>query len=143
MVMNRHEILKQLDSLEFPVMSKHPSVKDNKRKRAPNWTKKWIFFDLPYRSRLLIRHKLDVIHIEKNVCDNLVYTLLNIEEKSKDTMNARLDLQYFKLFSCIKHQVCRIPSRLNIKAQHTLARYILLLNALLKFSKSSKRRSNW
>ena len=37
------------------------------------------------------------MHIEKNVCDNLVGTLLNIEEKTKDTTNARLDLQYLKI----------------------------------------------
>ncbi|KAK4400908.1 hypothetical protein Sango_1196900 [Sesamum angolense] len=30
------------------------------------WTKKNIFWDLPYWSKLLIRHKLDVMHIEKN-----------------------------------------------------------------------------
>ncbi|KAA0066295.1 uncharacterized protein E5676_scaffold602G001710 [Cucumis melo var. makuwa] len=71
-VMNGHEILEQLDQLEFPIMSKHPSIQDKKRKRALNWTKKSIFFDLPYWSRLLLRHKLDVMHIEKNVCDNLV-----------------------------------------------------------------------
>ena len=33
------------------------------------------------------------MHIEKNVCDNLLGTLLNIEGKTKDTTNARLDLQ--------------------------------------------------
>ncbi|TYJ99703.1 putative transposase [Cucumis melo var. makuwa] len=54
------------------------------------------FFDLPYWSRLLLRHKLDVMHIEKNVCDNLVGTLLNIEGKTKDTTNAQLDLQDLK-----------------------------------------------
>ncbi|KAA0025429.1 uncharacterized protein E6C27_scaffold417G00130 [Cucumis melo var. makuwa] len=96
-VMNGHEILEQLDQLEFPVMSKHPSIQDKKRKRALNWTKKSIFFDLPYWSRLLLRHKLDVMHIEKNVCDNLVGTLLNIKGKMKDTTNARLDLQDLKI----------------------------------------------
>ncbi|TYK18968.1 uncharacterized protein E5676_scaffold418G00580 [Cucumis melo var. makuwa] len=96
-VMNGHEILEQLDQLEFPVMSKHPSIQDKKRKRALNWTKKSIFFNLPYWSRLLLRHKLDVMHIEKNVCDNLIGTLLNIEGKTKDTTNARLDLQDLKI----------------------------------------------
>ena len=37
------------------------------------------------------------MHTEKNVCDNLVDTLLNIEEKTKDTANARLDLPYWKI----------------------------------------------
>ncbi|XP_050942965.1 uncharacterized protein LOC127150144 isoform X1 [Cucumis melo] len=96
-VMNGDEILEQLDQLEFPVISKHPSIQDKKRKRALNWTKKSIFFNLPYWSRLLLRHKLDVMHIEKNVCDNLIGTLLNIEGKTKDTTNTRLDLQDLKI----------------------------------------------
>ena len=37
------------------------------------------------------------MHIENNICDNLVGTLLNIEGKIKDTMNAKLDLQDLKI----------------------------------------------
>ena len=33
------------------------------------------------------------MHIEKNVCDNIINTLLDIAGKSKDNLNARLDLQ--------------------------------------------------
>jgi hypothetical protein len=33
------------------------------------------------------------MHIEKNVCDNIIYTLLNDSAKSKDHLNARKDLQ--------------------------------------------------
>ena len=32
------------------------------------------------------------MHVEKNVCDNLIGTLLNINGKTKDGLNARLDL---------------------------------------------------
>ena len=96
MVINEHEVLEQLDQFEFLVMSKHPSVNDKKIKRALNWIKRSIFFELPYWSRLLLRHKLNVMHIEKNVCDNLAGTLLNIEGKTKDAMNAWLDLQDLK-----------------------------------------------
>nr|KAJ0192585.1 hypothetical protein LSAT_V11C800443280 [Lactuca sativa] len=49
-------------------------------------------FELPYWSKLLMRHNLDVMHIGKNVHDNIVRTLLNDPVKSKDTTNARLDL---------------------------------------------------
>ena len=38
-------------------------------------------------------HNLDVMHIEKNICDSIVDTLLIINGKSKDNMNSRLDLQ--------------------------------------------------
>ncbi|XP_042964514.1 uncharacterized protein LOC122298711 [Carya illinoinensis] len=42
--------------------------------------------------QLGLRHNLDVMHIEKNICDNVVGTLLNIEGKTKDSANARKDL---------------------------------------------------
>lgn len=32
------------------------------------------------------------MHVEKNVCDTLIGTLLNIQGKTKDGVNARLDL---------------------------------------------------
>ncbi|KAF5450521.1 hypothetical protein F2P56_030861 [Juglans regia] len=66
-----------------------------KRKRTPNqlnWTKKSIFFELPYWLDLGLRHNLDVMHIEKNICNSVLGTLLNIEGKTKDSANARRDL---------------------------------------------------
>jgi len=56
------------------------------------WKKKSIFFDLPYWSRLKVRLCIYVMHVEKNVCDNLIGTLLNINGKTKDGLNAHLDL---------------------------------------------------
>ncbi|KAL5580458.1 hypothetical protein UlMin_012900 [Ulmus minor] len=56
------------------------------------WKKRSIFFDLPYWKDLLVRHNLDVMHIEKNVCKSLIGTLLNIPGKTKDGENARLDM---------------------------------------------------
>ena len=55
--------------------------------------KKSIFFQLPYRKTLILRHNLDVMHIEKNIRDSIVATLLSIDGKSKDNMNSHLDLQ--------------------------------------------------
>ena len=40
-----------------------------------------------------LRHNLDVMHIEKNICENLIGTILNIIGKTKDTVKARLDLK--------------------------------------------------
>nr|XP_043608898.1 uncharacterized protein LOC122580743 [Erigeron canadensis] len=37
-----------------------------------NWKKRSIFFELPYWKDNLLRHNLDVMHIEKNVCDNII-----------------------------------------------------------------------
>ncbi|BBH05136.1 hypothetical protein Prudu_016440 [Prunus dulcis] len=50
-------------------------------------------FELPYWSKLKLRHNLDVMHVEKNVFDTLVGTILDIEGKTKDTIKARLDLE--------------------------------------------------
>jgi hypothetical protein len=56
------------------------------------WKKKSIFFTLPYWKDNLLRHNLDVMHIEKNVMDNIIGTLLDMKVKTKDNHAARLDL---------------------------------------------------
>ncbi|KAL4560130.1 hypothetical protein LXL04_032279 [Taraxacum kok-saghyz] len=67
------EVLQELDDTEFLQELDGP------------WKKKSIFFMLPYWEHLLLRHNLDVMHIEKNVCDNIVKTLLGQGKKNKDT----------------------------------------------------------
>ncbi|XP_059316721.1 uncharacterized protein LOC132067483 isoform X1 [Lycium ferocissimum] len=57
------------------------------------WKKRSIFFELPYWAHNKLRHNLDVMHIEKNICDSLLGTLLDIDGKSKDHVNSRYDLQ--------------------------------------------------
>ena len=41
---------------------------------------------------LSLRHNLDVMHIEKNISESLVGTLLDIKGKTKDGLNSRKDL---------------------------------------------------
>ena len=41
----------------------------------------------------MLRHNIDVMHVEKNICESIVGTLLGIERKSKDGVNARKDLE--------------------------------------------------
>ncbi|XP_028059523.1 uncharacterized protein LOC114263220 [Camellia sinensis] len=55
------------------------------------WKKKSLFFDHEYWKYLHVRHNLDVMHIEKNVCESLIGTLLNIPGKMKDGINFPLD----------------------------------------------------
>ncbi|XP_077249194.1 uncharacterized protein LOC143888641 [Tasmannia lanceolata] len=69
-----------------------------KKKNLP-WKKKSIFFELPYWETLLLPHNLDVMHIERNVGDKVLGTLLNITGKTKDTEEARLDLEEMSLRS--------------------------------------------
>ncbi|KAG8491052.1 hypothetical protein CXB51_014206 [Gossypium anomalum] len=63
----------------------------------PNEAELWkkrrsIFFELPYWEHNILRHNLDVMHIEKNVCENIIGTILNVDGKSKDNLQSRLDL---------------------------------------------------
>lgn len=93
------KIVEQLQNVEN-VFGKNRNSDKRKRKRGKeiiqsyNWKKKSIFFSLPYWEKLLIRHNLDVMHIEKNVCDNELWTLLNVEGRTKDNVKSRLDLQH-------------------------------------------------
>ncbi|XP_020249217.1 uncharacterized protein LOC109826604 [Asparagus officinalis] len=69
--------------------------KKQKKKANRNcpWKKRSVFFNLPYWEHNICRHILDLMHIEKNVCDNIVGTLLDIPGKTKDHVKARFDLQ--------------------------------------------------
>jgi hypothetical protein len=86
---NGVEILAKLNAIDFDILTKG---KNNCTPDECCWKKKSIFFELEYWKSLYVRHNLDVMHIEKNVCESLVGTLLNIPGKSKDGVNARLDL---------------------------------------------------
>nr|XP_043639273.1 uncharacterized protein LOC122610343 [Erigeron canadensis] len=93
---NGDDCLRQLERMNIHQHGKHPAHAGTKRKRNnedPNWSKKSIFFELPYWHDLLIRHNIDVMHVEKNVCENVLGTLLDIDGKTKDTNKARMDLE--------------------------------------------------
>ena len=67
--------------------------KSQKKSTEKNiWKKRSIFFNLPYWCNLDVRHYIDVMHVEKNVCDSVVGTLLNIKGKTKDGVKAQQDL---------------------------------------------------
>ncbi|VVA35509.1 PREDICTED: transposon CACTA En/Spm, partial [Prunus dulcis] len=85
------EIVEQLNRLDFAPFGK--TVNRTRPSTHMNWTHKPMFFELPYWSKLKLRHNLDVMHVEKNVFDTLVGTILDIEGKTKDTIKARLDLE--------------------------------------------------
>ncbi|WMV07748.1 hypothetical protein MTR67_007374 [Solanum verrucosum] len=89
------EILHQVQDLEGLQLTKEPKkrIKISHDSRKDNWNKKSIFFELPYWESLLLLHNLDVMHIEKNICDNILGTIMNAKGKTKDTINTRLDLK--------------------------------------------------
>ena len=63
--------------------------------KAHGWKKRSIFWDLPYWSTLLIRHNLDVMHIEKNVFEKMFNTVMNVSDKTKDTSKSIQELNEY------------------------------------------------
>ncbi|XP_074369192.1 uncharacterized protein LOC141710524 [Apium graveolens] len=49
------------------------------------------FFELPYWETLSLRHNIDIMHTEKNIFDNIFYTILDDGKKSKDNTKSRKD----------------------------------------------------
>lgn len=78
--------------IELKISKTSMSVHDNNDDVKTCWKKKSIFFELEYWKFLLVRHNLDVMHIEKNVYESIIGTLLNIPSKTKDGVNSRMDL---------------------------------------------------
>ncbi|XP_074354117.1 uncharacterized protein LOC141693004 [Apium graveolens] len=81
------EVLAQQERIKF---SFGKEVKKFKKVNYP-WKKNSIFLELEYWKFHQVRHCLGVMHIEKNVCDNMMGTLLNMRHKSKDSEASRLD----------------------------------------------------
>ncbi|XP_028801682.1 uncharacterized protein LOC114756892 [Neltuma alba] len=87
------------------------------------WKKKFIFFDLPYWCNLDVRHSLDMMHLEKNICDSLIGTLLHIPGKTKDGINARLDLVEIGIRERLHPQLKESGKRVYLElAAHTLSK---------------------
>ena len=100
-ILSGDEILERLNSIWKGVPGKNEKVLKIEKRRMreegytndTNWKRKSILWELQYWPKLKLRHNLDVMHIEKNICDALIGTILDIEGKSKDKEKARLDLQ--------------------------------------------------
>ncbi|XP_039116440.1 uncharacterized protein LOC120251851 [Dioscorea cayenensis subsp. rotundata] len=101
-ILSGTEILQQVQDINITFGRLLDNQSAGKRRRGAStsrtepqqWKKKSIFFELPYWEHNLIRHNLDVMHIEKNVCDNVLFTLLNDSSRSKDHVNACKDLKH-------------------------------------------------
>jgi hypothetical protein len=60
-----------------------------------------------------VRHNLDVMHIEKNIFESILETLLGINGKTKDNEKAWLDMQHLGIrkdqHSVIKNDMYSLP----------------------------------
>jgi len=126
------EILNQVQDLEGVQLSKDPKIRKNisHENRMDNWNKKSIFFELPYWKCLLLRHNLDVMHIEKNICDNIMVTIMNVKGKTKDTIKTRLDLQKMN----IRPELHPIQKGRNLTFQQYATHCLLKISTSYAFS---------
>ncbi|XP_073120024.1 uncharacterized protein [Henckelia pumila] len=91
------EVLKKVDGIHCHWGKMRKKIQSTKDDVKPSFKKKSIFFELEYWKHLYVRHVLDVMHIEKNVCESLLGMLLDISGKTKDGIAARLDLAEMNL----------------------------------------------
>jgi hypothetical protein len=59
----------------------------------------------------MVHHAIDVMHVEKNLCEALVGTLLDIPAKTKDTLKAQMDLEEMKLRMDLHHETLENGSK--------------------------------
>jgi hypothetical protein len=71
------------------------SVPNDADNHVPIWKKCSIFWELPYWKVLEVRSSIDVMHVTKNLCVNLL-GFLGVYGKTKDTPEARADQQRMK-----------------------------------------------
>jgi hypothetical protein len=62
-------------------------VPKNAARHAPLWKKKSIFWELPYWQVLEVHSAIDVMHLMKNLCVNLL-GFMGVYGKPKDTIEA-------------------------------------------------------
>ncbi|XP_073153118.1 uncharacterized protein [Henckelia pumila] len=91
------EVLKKVDGIHCHWGKMRKKIQSTKDDVKPSFKKKSIFFELEYWKHLYVRHVLDVMHIEKNVCESLLGTFLDILGKIKYGIAARLDLAEMNL----------------------------------------------
>lgn len=78
--------------------SKEVGSSNGGNKETTYWKKYNVWYRrLRYWRYNLVQHCLDFMHIEKNVAESIVGTLLNVPGKTKDGLEARLDLAHFGL----------------------------------------------
>ncbi|XP_057990590.1 uncharacterized protein LOC131172971 [Hevea brasiliensis] len=95
-ILSGEEILEQIEHLGLMCVTDMGANENNSCKaKNTGWKRRSIFWDLPYWSTNMLRHNLDVMHIEKNVFENIFNTVMNVEGKTKDNAKSREDLKEF------------------------------------------------
>jgi hypothetical protein len=86
-----HEVYKIVKDVHV-VLGKRKRTGKN-TKEDDMWKKQSIFWELPYWKDLDIRDSINVMHVEKNVFESLLETLLNTDGKTRDHGHTQVDLK--------------------------------------------------
>jgi hypothetical protein len=72
--------------------------KDAKPTPGATFKKKSIFFEyLSYWPELDVRHAIDGMHVQKNMFESLIETLLDMKGKTKEGLNSRIDMVWLDI----------------------------------------------
>ncbi|KAG8485982.1 hypothetical protein CXB51_019310 [Gossypium anomalum] len=80
----------------------------------------------------ILRHNLDVMHIKKNVRENIIGKILNVDEKSKDNLQSQLDLVDMRIRRDLHLQVLsnrkyRLPPSISLTSKEEKEVFCMVL----------------
>jgi hypothetical protein len=91
-----HRVFEIVKNINFIFVKKKKDGKTRKDAKPALWAifkKKSIFFEyLPYWKEFDVRHVIDGMHVQKNLFESIIGTLLDIKGKTKEGLNSRVDL---------------------------------------------------
>jgi hypothetical protein len=67
---------------------------------------------------MMVCHAIDVMHVEKNVCEALIGALLDIPGKTKDTLKAWMDLEEIQLRKDLHHEILKMGQKTSNNLLH-------------------------
>lgn len=59
----------------------------------------------------MVCHAIDLIHVEKNVCESLTGNMMDIPGKTKDTLKAWMNLEDMRIRKVLHHKVLENGSK--------------------------------
>lgn len=78
----------------------------------------------------MLRHNLDLMHIDKNIYDNILGSILNFKGKTKDTLSSCLNLQEMNIRNELhpkiivdKYELPEASFTLSPKEKHELLKF--------------------
>ncbi|CAM8917191.1 unnamed protein product [Rhodiola kirilowii] len=87
------DIFHQIMGHDYPTLSWHPKFKPRGSTERLCCTHVSTFYELSYWQTFSQPYSLDVMHIERNVFNNIIGTILCLEGKTKDDVKARKGLE--------------------------------------------------